>query len=357
MLDSTISFPPSKSQFASDNTSGICPEAWEAMQRANEGHVFSYGNDAWTERASNLLREFFESDCEVFFVFNGTAANSLALAACCQSYHSVICHEQSHIQQDECGAPEFFSNGTKLQSMATSATKLTPDVVHSLATRRTDLHYPKARVISVTQSSEFGTVYTACELHELSEAASTYGLSIHMDGARIIQAIASLDVAPKSITWQAGVDVLCCGGVKAGGTAEAVIFFNRDLARDFEYRCKQAGQLASKMRFLSSTWVGLLEDQAWLKHAKHSNALAKSLAKRLTQEANLTLAHPVEANAVFVHFPPPLAAALRESGWVFYDFIGGAARLMCSWKTTPSDIDLLIADILRCQKVAKNQTP
>ena len=350
MFDQSISSPPLKYNFASDNTSGICPEAWEALKKANEGYMPSYGNDVWTERASNLLKDFFESDCEVFFVFNGTAANSLALAACCQSYHSVICHEYSHIQQDECGAPEFFSNGTKLQSVSNNSSKLLSEDIVSIATRRSDLHYPKPRAISVTQSTEFGTIYSACELHELNETANRFGLSMQMDGARIIQAIASLNVAPKSITWQAGVDVLCCGGTKAGISAtEAVVFFNKDLAREFDYRCKQAGQLASKMRFHAAGWVGLLENQAWLKYAKQANSCASYLANGLVK-AGLKLAHPVEANAVFVHFPPEVARQLRELGWVYYDFIGGAARLMCSWKTTHLEIEEFLLDV---EKVIK----
>lgn len=343
---------PAKTQFASDNTSGICPEAWEAMTRANRDYAASYGDDDWTERASRQLREIFETDCEVFFVFNGTAANALALASCCQSYHSVICHEQAHIQNDECGAPEFFSNGTKLLAAAGPQGKITPAGIRELACKRTDIHYPKPRVVSLTQSTELGTVYQLDELEKIREVTKQFGLVTHMDGARFSNAAASLGVAPKAITWQAGVDVLCLGGTKLGmANCEAVIFFNRDLAQEFDYRCKQAGQLASKMRFLAAGWVGVLEQGVWLKHALHANRCASLLKAHLEKEAGLLAAYPVDANAAFIHVPENLLKALRERGWVLYNFIGsGVVRLMCSWQTTEADIDALLSDIKGIQK-------
>ncbi len=345
---------PSRFDFASDNTAGICPEAWDACARANADYAPSYGNDAWTERAANLLRELFETDCEVFFVFNGTSANSLALASCCQSYHSVICHEHAHIMDDECGAPEFFSNGTKLLGAPGEHAKISPEGVALLASKRTDIHYPKPRVVSLTQSTELGTVYQLDELRQLRETTERFNLVTHMDGARFANAVASLGISPKAATWQAGIDVLCFGGTKLGmANCEAVIFFQRELARDFEYRCKQAGQLASKMRLLSAGWVGLLENGAWLKHAHHANRCARLLASRLESELGLKLAHPVEANAVFVNFPPPLAQGLRERGWLFYSFIGsGTARFMCSWRTSEAEIAALISDLAAIQKSA-----
>lgn len=342
---------PSKTQFASDNTSGICPEAWEAMARANRDYAASYGDDVWTERASQQLREIFETDCEVFFVFNGTAANALALASCCQSYHSVICHEQAHIQNDECGAPEFFSNGTKLLGAPGPQGKITPAVIEELASKRTDIHYPKPRVVSLTQSTELGTVYQLNELEAIRETTRRLGLITHIDGARFSNAVATLGLAPKTVTWQAGVDVLCFGGTKLGmANCEAVIFFNRNLALEFDYRCKQAGQLASKMRFLAAGWVGVLEQGAWLKHALHANQCASILKARL-EKAELPAAYPVEANAVFVRMPEELLKGLRERGWVIYNFIGSQmVRFMCSWQTTEADIDALLSDIVSLQK-------
>jgi threonine aldolase len=342
-----------KTQFASDNTAGVCPEAWEAMERANHGNAPSYGTDIWTKRAADLLRELFEKDdAEVFFVFNGTAANSLALASCCQSYHSVICHEHAHIIEDECGAPEFFSNGTKLLGAPGEHGKLSPDAIEQLALKRSDIHYPKPRVISLTQSTEMGAVYQVAELHAIHEMARRHGLAVQMDGARFANAAASLGRKPKESTWQAGVDVLCFGGSKLGlACCEAVIFYNPSLAREFDYRCKQAGQLASKMRFMTSGWVGLLENGTWLKHAHHANRCAALLASRFAKEAGLATAHPVEANAAFVAMPDSLYRALKQRGWVIYNFIGGnAVRLMCSWRTTEADIDALLADVAEIQK-------
>jgi threonine aldolase len=337
-----------KTQFASDNTAGVCPEAWEAMARANRDNASSYGTDAWTARAADLLRELFETNADVYFVFNGTAANSLALASCCQSYHSVICHEHAHIMEDECGAPEFFSNGTKLLGAPGEHGKITPADIAHIAAKRTDIHHPKPRVVSLTQSTELGTVYSTREISSIHETAERHGLVMHVDGARFANAVASLGQSPKAVTWQAGVDVLCFGGTKLGmANCEAVVFFNRDLAREFDYRCKQAGQLASKMRFLAAGWVGVLEDGSWLKHAAHANRCAKLLATRLEKETGITAAHPVEANAAFIPLPDKIAAGLRERGWVIYNFIGGnVIRFMCSWRTTEADIEALVADVV-----------
>ena len=237
-------------------------------------------------RACDLLRSVFETDCEVFFVFNGTAANSLALASLCQSYHSVICHDYAHVETDECGAPEFFSNGTKILVATGPQGKLDPAEVERVILKRTDIHYPKPRVLSLTQSTEWGTVYTVDELKALTGLAKRHGLAVHMDGARFANAAAALAARgggkPADFTWRAGVDVLCFGGTKNGmDTTEAVVFFNRQLAREFDYRCKQAGQLASKMRFLSAQWVGMLQDGAWLRHAAHANQMAQKLAAAL----------------------------------------------------------------------------
>jgi threonine aldolase len=340
--------PDIKAQFASDNTAGVCPEAWEAMARANRDFASSYGNDSVTAHAADLLRELFENDqAEVFFVFNGTAANSLALASCCQSYHSVICHEHAHIADDECGAPEFFSNGTKLLGTPGDHGKISPQDIARIASKRTDIHYPKPRVVSLTQSTELGTVYQRDELAAIHETAQRFGLVTHMDGARFANAAASLGATPKALTWQAGIDVLCFGGTKLGmANCEAVVFFNRELAHEFDYRCKQAGQLASKMRLLAAGWVGVLENGAWLRHARHANRLAASLAARFEKEAGIVAVHPVEANAAFIPLPDYLAQGLRERGWLIYNFIGGdVIRFMCSWQTTEADIDALMSDV------------
>lgn len=341
--------PLLKNQFASDNYSGVCPEAWRAMERVNRGFATSYGDDEWTARACDMLRDFFETDCQVFFVFNGTAANSLALASLCRSYHSIICHQMAHIETDECGAPEFFSNGTKVLLVPGEQGKVQPAAVEEVVLRRSDIHSPKPKALSLTQATEVGTVYTPGELETIGETCRRLGLRLHMDGARFANALASLQAPPKDLTWKAGVDVLTLGGTKAGmAVGEAVVFFDRELAREFDYRCKQAGQLASKMRFLSAPWIGMLEDGALVRHAAHANRCAALLATQLAAVPGVEVMYPCQANAVFVHMDPGMIDGLRELGWYFYTFIGsGHARFMCSWSTTEADVRALANDVRR----------
>src|SRR6266700_3471330 len=309
-------------QFASDNYAGICPEAWAAMAKANQGHAPAYGDDEWTSRAADAFRKQFETGCEVFFAFNGTAANSLALASLCQSYHSVICSDTAHVENDECGAPEFFSNGSKLLVARSAGGKLTPDAIHAIATNRSDIHFPKPRVVTITQPTETGQVYSLDEVRAISAVCRDLGLSLHMDGARFANACASLRCSPADMTWKAGVDLLCFGGTKNGmAVGEAILFFDRRLAEDFDYRCKQAGQLASKMRFLAAPWIGLLQDGAWLRNARHANACAARLAAAVADLADFQLMFPVEANAIFLRASADRLEALRQRGWQFYTFI------------------------------------
>jgi threonine aldolase len=333
--------------FASDNYAGICPEAFAALAQANTGHEASYGDDAWTAKASDLIRGVFETKCEVFLVFNGTSANSLSLASLCQSYHSILCHEIAHVEVSECGAPEFFANGTKVLLLPGANGKIEPAAIERAVTRRSDIHYPKPRGLTLTQATEVGTVYTPDELKALWGVARKFGLRVHMDGARFANAVASLGVAPKEITWQAGVDVLSFGGTKNGiGVGEAVVFFNVELAREFDYRCKQGGQLASKMRFLSAPWVGLLQDGAWLRHAKHANAMAQRLEAAIRGLPRVQVAFPAETNAVFAAIPDDVVQAMHQRGWKFYTNVGvDYARLMCSWDTTKEDVDSFAADL------------
>jgi threonine aldolase len=338
---------PDPQQFASDNYAGICPEAWAAMAEANQGHARAYGDDAWTQAASDAFRQLFEkSDAEVFFAFNGTAANSLALASLCQSYHSVICSSSAHVETDECGAPEFFSNGSKLLIAANDDGKLTTDLVRGLATGRSDIHFPKPRVVTITQPTETGQVYSLDEIRALSATCRELGLRLHMDGARFANACAKLDCSPADMTWKAGVDLLCFGGTKNGmAVGDAILFFDPRLAEDFDYRCKQAGQLASKMRFLAAPWVGLLRDGAWLRNGRHANACAARLAAAVADLADFKLMFPVEANAVFLRASADRLEALRQRGWQFYTFIGGGARFMFSWDSDAARVDALVRDI------------
>ncbi|PYI97192.1 MAG: threonine aldolase, partial [Verrucomicrobia bacterium] len=268
-------------QFASDNVAAICPEAWAALQEANAHYAPSYGEDDWTARVCDRIREIFETDCDVYFVFTGTAANALTLAQVCKSFHSIICHQHSHIQTDECGAPEFFTGGSKLLLVGGADGKIDSD-----------------------------------QLKAIADLAQAHQLSFHMDGARFANAIASLNCAPKAITWDVGIDVLCFGGTKNGaGVGELVIFFDKKISREFEYRAKQAGQLGSKMRFLAAQWLGLLTGDTWLRNAQHANRAARSLASRLRKEAGIKSAFPVEANAVFVSMNERLASGLHARGW------------------------------------------
>ena len=332
-------------QFASDNTAGICPEAMSALIKANDDSAKPYGEDPWSEQATDLIRDLFEADCDVFFTFNGTAANALALSAMCQSHHSILAHEWSHVETDECGAPEFFCNGSKILLIAGNDGRIDGTKVSETAISRTDVHFPKARAVSVTQSTEVGTVYDLETLQGIGESARKHELHYHMDGARFANAMATLQVAPSEVTWKRGVDVLCLGGTKNGmAVGDCVVFFNRELGQEFEYRCKQAGQLASKMRFLSAPWVGMLTDEAWLKNAGHANQMAKLLSSGL-EKLGIRIAAPVESNAVFADFSVEQTVSLRERGWIFYEFDGIATpRLMCSWKTTPEEVDAFLTD-------------
>lgn len=339
--------PKERFEFASDNTAAICPPAWAALAQANADAEVSYGGDQWTRRVVDQVREIFEIDCEVFLVFNGTAANALALAHLCRSYHAVLCHEHAHSQTDECGAPEFFSGGAKLLPTPGANGKLDLNNVEAKMLRHADVHSSKPRVISLTQATEFGTVYRRDEIEKIAEFARARSLLVHMDGARFANAVAALECTPKSITWEAGVDVLCFGGTKNGTAAgELVIFFKKELAHEFDYRAKQAGQLASKMRFLAAPWAGLLGEGVWLENARHANRSAKSLAQKLSAALGSEPAFPCDASAVFYRMPDPLVRGLQERGWRFYKFIEpDVYRFMCTWSTTEEQINELVNDV------------
>lgn len=337
-----------RQQFASDNNAGMCPQALERFLEVNKaGHAIGYGGDRWTAEAKTRIAALFEADCEVFFVFNGTAANALALAQLCRPYNAVIAHALSHIDTDEAGAPEFFTGGAKIMTVDTPAAKLTPEAVEKLAKRYTGTHHVKPAVLSLTQATELGTVYTTSELRELTEVARRYGLKVHMDGARFGNAVARLGCRPADLTWRSGVDVLCFGGVKNGlAVGDAIVFFDRSLAHEFEWRVKQAGQLNSKMRLVAAAWLGLIEGDVWLANARHANAMADRLAAGLESIPEIRLLAPVEANGVFADIPQNIQSALRAKGWQFYTFLGDTGcRLMCAWDTEPATVDQFLADL------------
>jgi threonine aldolase len=338
---------PDAPQFASDNNAGVCPEAWEALARANVGHVQGYGDDDWTRAAVRAVQRVFDTDCAVYFVFNGTSANALGLASICRSTDAIVCHAMAHINVDECGAPEFMSGGAKLLAIDLPLAKLTPEAVIARSVTPHDEHASRPRALALTQATELGTVYSVAELCALAEVARSRGMKVQMDGARFANAVAYLDCHPADVTWRAGVDVLSLGGTKNGlPFGEAIVFFDRDLADEFARRRKQAGQLASKMRFLAAPWTGVLEGGAWLRHAAHANAMAQRLAQALTRVPMARLLAPVQATGVFVDLPAPVVAGLRARGWRFYTFVGDTGcRFMCAWDTPAATIDAFARDI------------
>jgi threonine aldolase len=335
-------------QFASDNTAAICPEAWKALEEANAQYAPSYGEDEWTATVCERIRQLFEVDCDVYLVFTGTGANALGLAQVCQSFHGVICHERAHIQTDECGATEFYTRGAKLFVTKTKDGKIDVSETEKLIAQQVELHGHMMRAISIAQVTELGTVYTTDEVEAIGAFARAHRMLLHMDGARFANAVASLGCAPQTITWKAGVDVLSFGGTKNGVAAgELVIFFDKTASRDFQYRVKQAGQLGSKMRFLAAQWLGLLNDDVWLRNARHANEAARELAQRLRNEAGLENVCPLESNAVFVQLDDQIVQGLHTRGWRFYKFVEpDIYRLMCSWSTTDEEISMLVGDFV-----------
>ena len=334
-------------QFASDNTAPICPEAWKALEQANAHYAPSYGEDEWTGAVCERIRQLFEVDCDVYFVFTGTAANALGLAQLCQPFHGVICHERAHIQTDEGGATEFYTRGAKLFLTKTSDGKIDLGETEKLIAQQVELHGHMMHVISIAQATELGTVYTPDEVETIGAFARAHRMLLHMDGARFANAAASLGCAPKTITWKAGVDVLSFGGTKNGVAAgELVIFFDKTASRDFQYRVKQAGHLGSKMRFLAAPWLGLLNEDVWLRNARRANEAAGELAQRLN-EAGVENVFPVESNAVFVQLNGQIVRGLHTRGWRFYKFVEpDIYRLMCSWATTDQEISMLVGDVV-----------
>ena len=334
--------------FASDNTAAICPEAWIALEQANANYAPAYGDDEWTAAVCGRIREIFEVDCDVYFVFTGTAANALGLGQVCQPFHGVICHERAHIQTDEGGATEFYARGARLFLTKTYNGKIDLGEAEKLVAQQVELHGHIMRAISIAQATELGTVYTPDEVAAIGDFTRTHQMLLHMDGARFANAVAFLGCAPKTITWKAGVDILSFGGTKNGLAAgELVVFFDKKLSRDFQYRVKQAGHLGSKMRFLAAPWLGLLNRDVWLRNARHANEAARELAKRLRNEAGLENVFPVESNAVFVRMNDELVRGLNTRGWRFYKFMEpDIYRLMCSWSTNTGEISMLVGDLV-----------
>ena len=331
--------------FASDNNAGIHPEVLKAIAAANEGHVVGYGDDPYTESAIRKFHEHFGSDIAVFFVFNGTAANVLGLKALTDSYHAVICTEAAHIYNDECGAPEKFT-GCKLIPIPTSDGKLTVDMIGHAYHGIGDQHHVQPRVVSITQSTEMGTVYQPEEIRALAQFAHQHEMFLHMDGARIANAAASLGQTLRQATRDLGVDVLSFGGTKNGVMgAEVVVFLNqqliqqRNLQQTFLYVRKQGMQLASKMRFIAAQMETLLTSDLWLSNARHSNRMAKLLEKEVSLIPKIKVVYKVEANGVFAEVPKSAIARLQERYFFYvWNEEQGVVRWMCSFDTTEGDV-------------------
>ncbi len=331
--------------FASDNYAGAHPAVLDAVAAANAGWARAYGDDEWTARLRGRLRELL-GDVESFPVFNGTGGNVTALAAVLKPFEAVICPETAHINVDECGAPERIA-GAKLVDVPTPDGKLTPELLRGRLVGFGDQHHVQTRVVSISQSTELGTVYTPDEIRALADEAHGAGLLLHVDGARLVNAAEALGLGLRELTTECGVDVLTFGGTKSGLLgAEAVVFFRPALAADYLYARKQGTQLASKMRFISAQLLRLLEDDLWRETAGHANAMARRLGDAVAATPGARLAYPVEANAVFAALPATAIQRLHER-YHFYvwDEEAGVVRLMCSWQTTPDDVDALAATL------------
>jgi threonine aldolase len=325
--------------FASDNNAGVHPEIIEAVKKANEGHVIAYGDDPYTARAVSIFKERLGRNIEVFFVFGGTGANVLGLKALTRAHNAVICADTAHINVDECGAPEKFT-GCKLLDVATPNGKLRVENITPLLHGVGSEHHVQPRVISVSQSTEMGTVYTVRELKEISSFARKNNLLLHMDGARIANAAVSLNASLKEITADVGVDVLSFGGAKNGMMyGEAVVFFNPKAAADFKYIRKQGMHLPSKMRFIAAQFEALLTGDLWRRSAMHANRMAQLLASELRKIPHIELTQPVEANGVFAIVPRKYVPQLQKK-YFFYVWNEEISemRFMTSFDTTEQDI-------------------
>jgi threonine aldolase len=341
---------PRPRNFASDNNAPVCPTALQAWESCNHGHAPAYGEDHATRSAIAAIHAWFESQPEVYFLTGGTSANCLAIASSLQSYHAVICHEYAHIQTDECHAPGFFKPGIQLRTVSGHNGKLSPESLEPVFSMAHGIHGTLPGMVSITQSTEAGTVYSQNELSALATEAHRLELFVHMDGARFANALAATGESPASLSWKSGVDLLSLGGVKNGmGFGEVLIVFNPEAADRLDYRIKQSGQLMSKMRYLSAPWEAMIRSGQFLANASHSNAMARLLAKRIGEIPKAQLLFPVQANAVFCALPEKSYQQMLERGWRFYPFPQmGGYRLMCSWDTTEGDVHDFANDLNQC---------
>ncbi|MGH2915095.1 MAG: threonine aldolase family protein [Solirubrobacteraceae bacterium] len=326
--------------FASDNYAPAHPEVLAALTAANDGHAVAYGADPWTARAESALRAQLGDAAEPLLVFNGSGANVVCLRAACRPWEAVICAQSAHVNVDECGAPEGIA-GVKLLTVATADGKLTPEAVRSSVNRVGDEHAVQARLVTISQSTELGTVYEPAEIAALAATAHELGLLLHVDGSRLANAAASLGCGLRELSTDAGVDLLSLGGTKNGMLlGEAVVFLAPGLARGARHLRKQTLQLASKSRYLAAQFVAMYEGDLWLRNAAHANAMAALLAQRLGTFEAVRITQRVQANAVFAVLPSAAANTVRAR-WPFYDWDAehGEVRLMCAWDTTADDVE------------------
>jgi len=329
-------------RFYSDNTATAAPEILAAVAEANQGHTVAYGDDPWTQRLDAVLGEFFGTEVRAFCVTTGTAANSLSLATLSPPWGAIYAHEEGHIGVDECGAPQFFTGGAQLVCLPGKNGKLTPEALRAAVDKHpANVHTVQPAVVSLTQATELGTAYRPEEISALSQLARERGLAVQMDGARFANAVVFLDCHPGDVTWRAGVDVLSFGATKNGAlAAEAVVFFDRERVRDFEFRRKRAGHLISKSRFVAAQLLAYVETGVWQRNARRANAFAQSIGRA----AGTALMHPVEANEVFVRLGEERKAGLRAAGFGFYDWgpaRSGEARFVASWDQRAEDVESL----------------
>ena len=333
-----------RQDFASDNTAGMAPDALRALQAANDGFSRAYGADDVTARAADMIRARLDADAEVRFIFSGTAANAIGLSMLAFPFEAVLAHHAAHVCTDEAGAPGFFGQGMGLIGLPGFSGRIDPKALSAILDEPEMGHRQGAAALSLTQATEYGAVYSAEELRHLIEPVKARGMGVHMDGARLANAAA----AGFDLTGIArlGVDVLVFGGAKAGALcAEALVLFDRSLARRLDNRLKQAGQVASKARFLAAPFLGLLESGAWEQGGAHANLMAARLAEGVAANSRFVLAHPVEANAVFVRMPAAAHRRLNAAGWACHRFDDGSVRFVCSWATTEAAVDELVAAV------------
>ena len=328
-----------KRGFASDNNAGVHPEIMKAIESVNSGHTIAYGDDPYTATAVNKIKSILGKQVEPFFVFIGTAANVLGLDAITKPYHSIICAETSHIHEDECGAPERWT-GCKLLSVESRDGKLTPASIEKHMYGIGFEHHSQPRVISITQSTEMGTVYSPDEIRAITDYAHHHNMLVHMDGARISNAAAGLQLDFKSITADAGIDVLSFGGTKNGMMyGEAVVFMSKEHASDFKFLRKQGMQLASKMRYIAAQFERFLDEDVWLENARHANGMAKLLEAEVRKIDGIRITQPVQSNAVFAILPKEIIPVLQEAFFFYvWNEAAGEVRWMCSYDTTEEDV-------------------